>query len=462
MSHDSANDGLGTQTSPRPLQRRALGLWVLLASVGCGDAEGECPSAASCEGDVRLATWWWDETGGQPPFMPPLSGALDSSTGLALSHLPSNGKSEHLASLHAAARGGQAETEPLDAVLLNNGEDVLSLAGCSPGVEGRWLPLEGYMKRGWFSDAYDPDLVDTLSCQGHVYAVPLGIHRVNHVIYNRQLFLDAGISDAEREALDLPGLLDAARRIQDVFDQRGEDSASVFAVPLALPDELSLFFVENVMLAATGVDAYRDYWRGCPGQEQAFSMGLDWVKRLSTFFSRTGDAPLERVTSGKSAMYVIGDWMTATARSTAAAAAAVGSMPFPGTQELWVYTADVFALPLSGDLTKGVAWVHAISQAKAQREFARIKGAIPARLDVEAPEGIYDPRKGGRLLRALPAIGDAALWDVGHALQSWARSSFEDTSALSARAADEYRSRVASYQELRAGSNPPKCQSEAP
>lgn len=451
MAHHRLHDGLGTPGSNVALPGKALGLLAFVAGLACGDAELGCASTGSCEGDVRVATWWWDEEGQPPLFMPSLSGSLEDSTGLALSHEPSDGKATHLSQVTAAAREGQ----PFDAVLLNNGEDVFKLAGCYPDGDGLLRPLEGHLKGGWFSEEYVPDLIETLTCQGHVYALPLGIHRVNHVVYNRQLFLDAGISDAERASLDLPGLLDAARRIQAVFDQRGNTTASVFALPIDEPDELSLFFVENVMLAAVGLDAYRDYWLGCPGREEAFTMGLDWVAQLAAFFNRveTNTAPLERVTKGQSAMYVIGDWMMAqvTSRDT------VGSMAFPGTQELWVYTADVFALPLNGDPTKGLAWLHAISQSKAQRGFARDKWAVPARLSVQGPSAID-----GRLARALPAIGRTALWDVGHALQSWVTSSYGESSALTARAADEYRSRVAGYAASGAGLTSANCQSGEP
>ncbi len=424
-----------------------------MSAVGCGDAELGCQEGVLCEGDVRVATWW---SGSNPAFLVPLRTSLEQRTTVTLDHRAADSKDCHLQRVddvmraagsaprsHPGSPCGDVSPEelPFDAVLLNNGQDVLSRSACVSQKDYGFRALEAEFPRGWFAEAYPPDVVATLGCRGHVYGVPIGLHRINHVVYNQQLFDKAGYGSPAELKLGLDQLLEVAEKIQGVLDSEGR-GGSVFAVPIGDKDALSLFFIENVMLAFAGNESYLDYWAGCPVPDGLFASALERVQRLSAFFKpTTSAAALGLVMEGNAAMFVTGDWNMANAVESEGM---LGSMPFPGTQQHWVYSADVFALPTNGNASKGLAWLHAISDHDVQREFAESKYAIPARWDVAAPDIEGDPRHSSNLIRALPALlgGNGVFRELAAGLEQWARSLFGDTSSLVAYAEAEYQSLV--------------------
>ncbi|HTV25038.1 MAG TPA: ABC transporter substrate-binding protein [Polyangiaceae bacterium] len=430
------------------MKRRLLGLACAVSAAGCGDVEIHCSAGVSCEGDVHVATWWFDVMTRDPAFLMPLQTSLERGATLTLDHQAvkskhcylrqvwaAMGRAEPSAMPSSAACGdGLLDSAPIDAVLFNNGQDVLALTECG-GKGSRGLrALESEFRDDWFEKMYPPDLVSTLSCGGHVYALPIGIHRINHVVYNRSLFERAGYGSPGD--LDLDGLVEAADKIQQVFASDGISQPSVFAVPYADADTVSRFFIENIMLAASGYQEYVNYWTGRPVPDGLFAHALDRVRQLSSYFRDASDAPVTRLLNGEAAMLVTGDWAMVDALG---AEDVLGSMPFPGTQQYWVYSADVFALPINGNEAKGLAWLQAISEPQAQSDFANLKYALPALLDVAPRHGSEDPRSGTALVRALPALlqGYGTFDELGQQLADWARSSFGDSSAVESYAAAE-------------------------
>lgn len=417
-----------------------------MGAAGCANVEMGCRGDVSCAEEVRVATWWASDAGGDAPFMAPLQASLQQFSTLALQHEASDDKPCHLQRVkRALGQAGfvhpecnaPAEEPPFDAVLLNNGQDVSSRTECVRPEGNLLRALEGDFPPGWFREAYPSDLLATLSCGEHVYGLPIGIHRINHVVYNRQLFERAGY--ASPAALDLEQLLAAAEAIQDLFDSEGNTEASVFAVS-SEGDALSLFFIENVMLAVSGAEAYLGYWAGCPVPEGLFPAALERVKRLSAFFdTRESGGQFQDVLEGKAAMFVTGDWAMTDAEGSEDI---VRSMPFPGTQQYWVYSADVFSLPINGNEASGLAWMHAISERGAQAGFSARKYALPARLDIPVPALLDDDWQNAKLIRALPALlqGNGAFGELGWHLKAWAKSRFTEASSLIDYAAAEHRS----------------------
>jgi hypothetical protein len=296
--------------------------------------------------------------------------------------------------------------------------------------------------------------------------MPIGIHRINHVVYNRQLLAAAGYpssTDGGAQAtspltLSFAQLLEAAQAIRTHLDASGKPTASVFALPIE-PDALSLFIIENVMLTASGETPYLAYWAGCPGHEGLFAAALAHVQALVPFFTLTRveavPTPLQQVIDGDAALYVTGDWVMAdTAPSLANTAGyvdPVGSMAFPGTERSWVYTADVFALPVNGNRSKGMDWLHALSAPGQLDAFAEAKHARLAWEDVPPSDGAPDSEV--HWVRSLPALRlrGKVFGKLGQKLQTWANAGFGDTSELVTYAASEYADLVAARE---ASSNP--------
>jgi ABC-type glycerol-3-phosphate transport system substrate-binding protein len=230
--------------------------------------------------------------------------------------------------------------------------------------------------------------------------------------------------------LPLPRTLDelhaAATALEAQLPEQANSSdvvPSVFAVAGREAWTLSLFVIENLMLSLAG-DAthYQDYWRGLNCDEALLRRTLREFVELERWFGNSALSAAEArslVTSGQAAMMVIGDWAAAEA-----APEAVGTIPFPGTDGYYVFSADVFALPdiPSADPWKGLAWLRAVTGGSTQREFSIAKSALAARTELEgelAPGGPNAPE----WVRSLPAILpyglDSAFHDLQNQLQLW-------------------------------------------
>ncbi|HEX6767054.1 MAG TPA: hypothetical protein VF103_16270, partial [Polyangiaceae bacterium] len=70
----------------------------------------------------------------------------------------------------------------------------------------------------------------------------------------------------------------------------------------------------------------------------------------------------------------------------------VMSIPFPGTEEMFVYTSDTFPLPIgTANEADAEALLDTIGTRDAQRAFSAKKGSIPARSDVNI-DSLSPPR----------------------------------------------------------------------
>jgi hypothetical protein len=137
-------------------------------------------------------------------------------------------------------------------------------------------------------------------------------------------------------------------------------------------------------------------------------------------------------------MMVMGDWAAAEPDPED-----VGTIPFPGTERYFVFTADVFALPdiPSADPWKGLAWLRAVTGATAQREFSAAKSALAARTELEgelAPGGPNAPE----WVRSLPAIlpygPESAFHDLQNRLKIWLDSKEKSGAEVLEYAREEY------------------------
>jgi ABC-type glycerol-3-phosphate transport system substrate-binding protein len=75
----------------------------------------------------------------------------------------------------------------------------------------------------------------------------------------------------------------------------------------------------------------------------------------------------------------------------------IASMPFPGTEHVFVFTSDTFPLPVSArhpDAAKDL--LRTIASEPAQKAFSEIKGSIPALLDVELDGPLAEKARASR------------------------------------------------------------------
>ena len=218
-----------------------------------------------------------------------------------------------------------------------------------------------------------------------LYAVPINVHRLNVVYYNvaRVLELEA---ETGRSFLSL-----------DTFCPR--DGEPVLGGHIAGAFPLVLLAFENVLPALFGAEFYASLWRGEAPQSPE---GGDWIEAVRRALecvqglARTAPpAPNVAMTGWAEAaarvkdqnlaadFTVMGDWLDGTLRD-ALARGDVARAPFPGTEDIFVFTSDTFPLPHDTFAPReSEALLETIATAEAQLAFSQEKGSIPARRDVD-------------------------------------------------------------------------------
>ncbi len=254
-------------------------------------------------------------------------------------------------------------------------------------------------QRDYFESALAP-----LNCQGNLYGLPVGIHHLNVLFYNRAVFAELR-AQAREQGVELPEpaeLRDASELVDDprqIAALSPRIAGGEPLVPLAIGAQsewpLTIVASENVLLSL-GDDAYETLWQGgLIGDDGTRRARLDQNLRrmiallrelsgLSNLEQRVGwQAALKQVEAGEALMTVTGDW--GWAQMSDAAPESVASVDFPGTRGVFVYTPDSFAVPreLGKNGFPARYFLHDIVESKdAVIEFSALKHSIPARSDL--------------------------------------------------------------------------------
>jgi glucose/mannose transport system substrate-binding protein len=294
--------------------------------------------------------------------------------------------------VNAAVQGQSASNYNLalrDRLLSGDPPDTFQVAAGSALLDtwarGRYLePLTNLWEvEGWRA-VFPRALLDQLSFDGEIYAVPANIHRGNLLWYNRHLFDQLGLSPPA----SLADLFTVAERLW----ARG-------IAPLVYgsrePANLVHLF-ETVLLGVSGPSFYRNLFAGrAAWVDVQVAEALHVFERLLGYLNPdhrllTWDLAGALVQSGQAAMTIMGDWLKGYL-------AAYGWMPgtdfeaapAPGTAGSYIVVCDSFGLPRGVvGRTATIQFLKLLGSVEGQNAFNPLKGSIPARLD--APLTDYD------------------------------------------------------------------------
>lgn len=387
---------------------------------GCSsDATLGRERASSCElaepqgevQEIELTTFWT-----KPPDDVALNVLKVRLTNLDIDFTPSfrTGRTDLQLSLLAASEGERFA----DVYQVNGGSDVLRFAQSQE--ESPICPLNRLfdlfsVKENYFEAAWRPS-----QCQGSYFAIPLNIHRINTVMLNTELYAQLQLqSESQGETLpdynelkDADELLDVLETAHRLSFKNAEDER---VVPLALclgasPDTnwpLQHIAFE-AFLSSYPNSAYESIWQG--SDETVPNLRQEASLRLAAHVSRLGlvsnlgpdydftcgaGAELEADSSlswqrapelviGNQALLTIGgDWIRG--GHDESAEAHVETVPFPGSDNTFVYTPDSFAVPrkLDDDGSSAHSWLkNVVDHKETQLAFSAVKQAIPARSDL--------------------------------------------------------------------------------
>jgi len=348
----------------------ALALAPALGLGACGSG-----SASPASTEVEILDWW--TAGGEKDAINQLLALFQQEYPTEKAHPTAiEGSSAARMTIQMRMNGGQ----PPDTFQANSGWDLLAwvLYNNVDDSASKLDPVDP-KAQGW-ADVMPQAVLDTVSFNGTCYGVPLDIHRVNTLFYNKGVFA--------RFALAEPATLDA------VFAVAAELQANGIVAPIALGTKdgtLPILFFENLLVSRVGADYYRAFMLG-QGDPFApeIAAAVDDLAMLLTYANAnsaqlTWSQAADRVLTGDAAMTIMGDWDKGYMVSRGAAPDVdFGALPTPGTTGTFVFTTDAFGLPKGAPNRSGTIDMLTTFGSKAgQDTFNPTKGSISPRSDTE-------------------------------------------------------------------------------
>ena len=237
-----------------------------------------------------------------------------------------------------------------------------------------WL----YQEQGW-TNAFPQGLLDSLTIDGKLYAVPVNIHRANLMWYSPTALQKLGIA--------------APPRTWEEFLRQAPLIKAQGRTPLALgPEWTQKHLMETVLLGVLGPDQYTGLWNGevnwrspeVVNALEAFKLILQYTDIKSA--SPDWQPQLDHVLDGSAVYAVMGDWAYSYLAITKKL---IWEQDFdvvasPGTEGVFDFLSDTFTLP-TGTRSETLAkkWLVECGSAAGQNLFNPLKGSIPARIDAD-------------------------------------------------------------------------------
>jgi glucose/mannose transport system substrate-binding protein len=249
---------------------------------------------------------------------------------------------------------------------------------------GQVEPIDFIYKKYGLNKVFPKQLIQQITSKGHVYSVPVNIHRANILWFNPSVLKKAGIKGT-------PATWDAF-----IADLKLAKKAGV--IPLSLGEawtQKHLF--ETVMISTLGPSGWSSLWKkGGNWSSAKVTTALNRFKELLTYTnsdaqSLTWQDATKLVADGKAAFNVMGDWADGYFRIDLKKKpnTGYGWTAVPGTNGVYDWLSDSFTLPKGAPhRAAAVQWLGFLGSKKAQDTFNPLKGSIPARKD--ANPKLYD------------------------------------------------------------------------
>jgi glucose/mannose transport system substrate-binding protein len=262
--------------------------------------------------------------------------------------------------------------QPPDSYQLHAGQEAASDIKAGKLEDITYL----YDANGW-KDKFPKGLIDQLTIDGKIYAVPVNIHRSNLMWFNPKKLAEWGIAAPPKTWSEF--LTQAA-----TLKAKGVKPLSVGAT------WTQMHLLENVLLGELGAQKYNGLWNGSTDWKSA-----EVVAALTTFTKVMAVAEvgtddwqptIDKVVAGTAAYNVMGDWAAGYLQGPKALKYKTDYdvVATPGSAGVYNFLSDSFTLP-KGAPHKAAAesWLKECASQTGQDLFNPKKGSVPARLDAD-------------------------------------------------------------------------------
>ena len=358
------------------LRRRDLLLSSLpLTLAACGASDKDASTVGTSTQEVELFSWW---------IAPSEADALDALIALHRQKYPNervfNGAVESGAKAKEVLAERIAAKVPPDLYQ----ENAYNLPVVREQNPGSLLTITELFDAEGLRDVLLPEVIDDVTIDGEIAAMPVNVHRENSLIYNQHLF--------EEQGLEVPTTLDEFFTVCDALKAAG-------ITPLATSHTgwIQRILFNSLTAASMGAEAYRSYFLGeSELDEPALREAIGLLDRVLTSYVNDSASDVEfgwtdcadLLFNGQAAMFIHGDWakgyFTSNGWDPGTSFGVVGT---PGAADLFLYGVDVLAL-LDGAKSPEAAqdFLRVVASKEGQVAFNKIKGSTPIRLDVDSDD----------------------------------------------------------------------------
>ncbi len=329
---------------------------------------------ATDEGDAEIVSWW--ARGGEVDALRALVGVYERRHPNASIIAATVSET---AAAYEQVRARMTRGVPPDTFQANGGIDLLRWVRRGARRD-RMEPIDFlYSSEGW-DRVFPRDVLDLVTYSGRLYAVPTNIHRTNTLFFNPRILRDAGVT--------APTTLSELHAVARALRAQG---IVPFGVGYKEPWTLTMLAFENVMVAVTGGDYYREFFSGRHrAADSELRATLAHVAQILDYANPNAaelgwDGAVDLLQAGSAAMTITGDWAKGylTARGLRVDRD-FGQAVSPGGSGAFVFTTDTFGLPKHACQRAGaIEFLKVFGSEEGQNAFNPLKGSIPARIDVD-------------------------------------------------------------------------------
>lgn len=292
-------------------------------------------------------------------------------------------------------------------------------------------PLDDLFEESGWNAVFLPEVLDAITISGHIYAMPVGVHRENAVFIGEDIFAEHDLEPPTSieellsvcEALAAEDITCLATGGQGwivrimfldiVMGTMGGAAFQEFFSGDGDPD--NPLFAQAVDTLQTILDNYvdEDLWitDGCVSSDgdpidKCLDDTFGWQEASQSLFD------------GEAAMFMHGDWVGGFVQQLGWEAGVDYTVTgAPGALDTFLFGVDTFALPADAKNKAGaLAFFETIGSLEGQAAFNNIKGSTPVRLDA-------DPS-------LLTPVGQQALEDLNAASVVMGAPTFADMDAV--------------------------------
>ncbi|MEE3651918.1 MULTISPECIES: ABC transporter substrate-binding protein [unclassified Brenneria] len=250
----------------------------------------------------------------------------------------------------------------------------------------RLTPIDDIWQQVNGDKIFPEGLARVVTFNGKHYGIPLNMHTVSNVFYNKQIF--------DKLKLAPPKNWEEFAAVSKVLQDAGYE-----ALANASGNNWTTYNLYAPLISTLGTDGYYRLASGdmpfnSPEVHKAFALFTEMYAKnyMKSWSGYTWPSAADRLAQGKVAMYQMGDWVASYLKDKGMKPGIdFDFFPAPGLDGATVVQVDVMTHADTGDEAKnraGKNFLLAAASAEGQRAFNAPKGSITANMAVD--DSIYD------------------------------------------------------------------------